>query len=255
MPTFPAAKLMNGIVGIDVHKVMGVPVTPYAGFIFLWHTPQFPKADVFINGMPACAVGAMGYSAHIPGGVPLPETPTNCSYWQRWKSNIVMGLVLMGLVLFANMAIAAIASLIPKPPWAEDFLKEVTGIDTSKEGAFWESVKANVSSWTKFSAWGKLLMPPIPWPGAQASTAVGSPNVQVNGGPMAFCLMPLCATSCTDFPFVIVPNAMALGFSNVMVGVSVGDLVKGIAVQTAKSAVASSIGYGMSRLQGRKGGG
>ena len=238
MPNFPAAKNLNGIVGIDVHKVIGFPVHPYAGLIFLWHTPKFPMANVYINGMRACTVGAMGYSMHIPQGGPLPDTPTNISYWQRWKSNIVMGLVLMGLMMFANMAIAAISSLFIKPKGeADKFLKEVTGIDTSKEGAYWNAIVTNVKSWTKFSVWGKLLMPPAPWPVSQASTAVGSPNVQVNGGPLAFCLAPLCATSCTDSPFVIVPNAMAMGFSNVLVGVSFADLARGIAVSAAKSAV------------------
>jgi hypothetical protein len=247
MPNFPAAKLMNGIVGVDVHAVIGVPVHPYAGFIFLWHTPQFPKADVFINGMPACSVGAMGYSVHVPQGAPVPPTPTNAGYWKRYLTNIPMALVLMGLTLFANMAIAFISSLIPKPKAAEDFLKEVTGIDTSQEGAYWNAIKGNVSSFTKWQTWVKLLMPPIPFPGSQGSTAVGSPNVQVNGGAMAFCLAPLCATSCSDIP--VVPNAMCLGFSNVMVGVSIGDIIKGIAVNAAQAAVSHGVGKGVQKAK------
>jgi hypothetical protein len=151
------------------------------------------------------------------------------------------------------MAIAFISSLIPKPKGAEDFLKEVTGIDTSQEGAYWNAIKGNVSSFTQWSTWVKLLMPPIPFPGAQGSTGVGSPNVQVNGGALAFCLAPMCANSCSDIP--VVPNAMALGFSNVMVGVSLGDLVKGIAVHTAQGAVSAGVGYGVSRFQNRQGAG
>src|SRR5262245_24980516 len=141
MPNFPACKLMNGVVGIDVHAVIGVPVHPYLGLIFLWHTPKFPSANVLINGMPACAVGAMGYSVTIRQGAPLPITPTNCpTYWKRYLTNVVMGLVLMGLTMFANMAIAFISSLLPLPKSAEGFLKDVTGIDTSQEGAYWNTI-------------------------------------------------------------------------------------------------------------------
>jgi hypothetical protein len=92
----------------------------------------------------------------------------------------------------------------------------------------------------------KLLMPPIPYCGAQGSTAVGSPNVTVNGGPLGF-VAPLMATSCTEIP--IVPNAMVLGHSNVMVGVSVAAMVRGVAVNAAQGAV----GLGVSAAANRAG--
>jgi hypothetical protein len=225
-------------------------VHPFAGAICLWMTPQFPTTNVFINMMAAACVGCQSISCHVPGGPPVPPTPTNAGYWKRYLTNIPMALVLMGLTLFANMAIAFISSLIPKPKAAEDFLKDVTGIDTSQEGAYWNAIKGNVQSFTKWQTWAKLLMPPIPFPGAQGSCAVGSPNVQVNGGPLAFCLAPLCAASCSDIP--VVPNAMCLGFSNVMVGVSISQLVRGIAVHTAQAGVSHAVSAGVSRLKGKE---
>ena len=51
--------------------------------------------------------------------------------------------------------------------------------------------------------------------GADGSTAISSPNVTVNGGPLAFCLPPRAETG-SDIP--VVPNGGPLGFSNVMVG-------------------------------------
>lgn len=87
-------------------------------------------------------------------------------------------------------------------------------------------------------------MPPIPYPGAQGSTAVGSPNVTVNGGPLGF-VAPLMGTSCSDIP--IVPNAMVLGFSNVLVGVSFSDMVRGIAVNAAQGAVSAGVGAAANR--------
>ena len=80
MPLWPAAKLMDTVVGIDVHAVTpipGIPVHPYFGAMFLWHSPLFPMANVLINGMPALSVGAMGYSAHIPQGGSFQRPPTN----------------------------------------------------------------------------------------------------------------------------------------------------------------------------------
>jgi hypothetical protein len=256
MPNWPAAKLMDSIVGIDVHAVApipGIPVHPYFGPIYLWFTPSFPKTDVLINGMPACAVGAMGYFFHVPQGVPVPPTPTNCpSYWKRYLTNIPMALCLVLLTTLANIAIAGIASLIPKPKSAENFIKDVTGIDTSSAASTWESIKGSFASFTKWQTWVKLLMPPIPYPGAQGSTAVGSPNVTVNGGPLAF-VAPLMATSCSDIP--VVPNAMTLGFSNVLVGVSFADMLRGIAVNAAQGAISAGVGRAASRLPGMRGAG
>src|ERR1043166_2379041 len=244
MPLWPAVKLMDSVIGLDVHTVIIPPAPPaplphpYFGAIMLWNTPQFPAFSgglVLINGMPACTVGAMGYSAHVPQGLPAPPTFTNLmSYWRHHLTNVPKDLGLVLLTTFANIAIAGIASFIPKPPSAADFLKDVTGIDTSSRASTWETIKGSFSSFTKWQTWVHLLLPPLPYPGAQGSTAVGSPNVTVNGGNLAFAA-PLVAASCSEIP--VVPNAATLGFSNVMVGVSFAALVRGIAVQAAQGAV------------------
>src|SRR5271165_2072479 len=254
MPLFPAAKLMDPIIGLDFHTVIEgvVPVPmvphPYMGMIFLWNTPQFPSFKsglVLINGMPACTVGAMGYSVHIPMGLPAPPTFTNLlSYWRHHLIQVPKALVLMLLTTLANIAIAGIAALIPKPASADSFLKDVTGIDTSSRASTWETIQGSFSSFTKWPTWVHLLLPPIPFPGGQGSTSVGSPNVTVNGGPLAF-TAPLVAASCSEIP--VVPNACTNGFSNVMVGVTVSALIRGIAVHAAQSAVAAGVAAGVSR--------
>jgi hypothetical protein len=58
--------------------------------------------------------------------------------------------------------------------------------------------------------------------GSNGSTAVGSPNVTVNGGPLAYCF-PSRGESSSDIPMV--PNGAPIGFSNVMVGNSKGAVV------------------------------
>jgi RHS repeat-associated protein len=245
MPLFPAAKFMDSVIGVDMHAVApipGIPVHPYVGPIFLWSTPVFPSTNVFINGMPACSVGALGYFFHVPQGVPVPPTPANQGYWQRYRSNIPMVLTLTGLTMLANVAIAGIASLIPKPKSAENFIKDVTGIDTSSRAATWQSIKGMFASYSEWQTWVKLLMPPLPYPGAQGSVAVGSPNVTVNGGALAF-VGPLMATSCSDIP--IVPNGVTLGFSNVLVGVSFADMLRGLAVKAAQGAIQTGVQKGL----------
>jgi uncharacterized Zn-binding protein involved in type VI secretion len=245
MPLWPATKLMDMVVGVDVHAVTpipGIPVHPYVGPIYLWNDPTFPKFNVFINGVPAMTVGSMGYFAHVPQGIPV--DPPNMPYWTRYLTNVAMNMVLMGLTTLANIAIAGISALVPKPPEAEAFLKDVTGIDTSSRAAAWQSVKSAFAGLTQWMTWAKLLMPPMPYPCAQGSVAVGSPNVTVNGGPLGF-VAPLVATSCSDIP--VVPNAMTLGFSNVLVGVSFSAMLRGIAVSAAQNAIQAGVAAGVDR--------
>ncbi|MEJ2620956.1 MAG: hypothetical protein P8163_12005 [Candidatus Thiodiazotropha sp.] len=255
---FPAAKMMDGIVGIDLHTVLippspvPVPMMPHAYFgpVYLWMTPKFAKVDTLINGMPAVTAGGMGYFFHIPQGLPVPPTMLNLAYWKRYLLNIPMSLMLVALTLFANIAIAGLSSVfVPADSATGRFIKDTTGIDTTNWSTTKESIKANLAAYTQWSTWIKLLMPPVPYPGGQGSTAIGSPNVQVNGGPLSF-VAPLMATSCSELP--IVPNAATIGFSNVMVGVSIADIVRGLAVNAAQGAVSAGVSHGVTRFQNRK---
>lgn len=250
---WPAAKMTDGVIGLDFHTVIIPPIPapvpwvphPYFGLVYLWMTPKFPKVDTFINGLPACSAGAMGYSMHIPMGLPVPPMAFNLAYWKRHLYNVPKALMLVALTLIANMAIAGITALIVPPNSATGrFIKDVTGIDTSSWTSTWSSITANLGAYTQWSTWIKLLIPPIPYPGSQGSNAIGSPNVQVNGGPLAF-VAPLMATSCSDLP--IVPNAATVGFSNVMVGVSIGDMVRGLAVNAAQEGISMAVEAGVNR--------
>jgi hypothetical protein len=249
---WPAVKMGDMVIGLDFHTVTIPPAPPvpmmphpYFGSIFLWTTPTFPKINVLINGMPACASGAMGYSMHIPQGIPTPPSMLNQAYWKRYLTNIPKVLLLTALTMLANLAIAGISSLFVSPNSATGrFVKDATGIDTSSWKGVWESIKGSFQSYTQWQTWVKLLMPPIPYPGSQGSAAIGSPNVTVNGGPLAF-VAPLMGTSCSDLP--IVPNAAPIGFSTVMVGVSIADMVRALAVNAAQGAVSAGVGYGVER--------
>jgi uncharacterized Zn-binding protein involved in type VI secretion len=249
---WPAVKMTDMVIGVDFHTVTippGPPIPmmphPYFGLIYLWSTPGFAKVNVLINGMPACATGAMGYSCHIPQGIPTPPSMLNQAYWKRYLTNIPKSLMLVALTLMANLAISGISSLFVKPDSATGkFVKDVTGVDTSSWKGVWETVKSSFAAYTKWSTWIKLLMPPIPYPGAQGSAAIGSPNVTVNGGPLAF-VAPLMATSCSDLP--IVPNAAPIGFSNVLVGVTLSQMVRALAVHAAQAGISAAVAAGVNR--------
>ncbi|MCA9157305.1 MAG: hypothetical protein KDA72_03205 [Planctomycetales bacterium] len=256
---WPAAKMGDTVIGLDLHTIIIPPAPapipmvphPYFGSIYLWLTPAFPKINTLINSMPAATSGAMGYSAHIPQGLPVPPAAMNMGYWRRHLLNVPKQLMLVALTLLANLAIAGISSLFVKPDSAAGgFLKDVTGIDTTNSQSTWESIKGSFAAYTQWMTWVKLLLPPLPYPGSQGSVAIGSPNVTVNGGPLAF-VAPLMSTSCSDLP--IVPNAAALGFSNVLVGVSVAAMVRGIAVNAAQGAVSAGVSAGVDALGNRGG--
>jgi hypothetical protein len=255
---WPAVKMTDMVIGLDFHAVLippspaPVPMVPhpYFGIIYLWMTPQFPKINTLINGMPAAAAGSMGYSVHIPSVLPCPPSMLNMAYWRRYLINIPKQLMLVALTLMANMAISGISSLFVKPDSAAGkFVKDVTGVDTSSWSGVWGTIKGSFSSYTQWQTWVKLLMPPIPYPGSQGAAAIGSPNVNVNGGALAFAA-PLMATSCSDL--IIVPNAATIGFSNVMVGVSIEAMVRALAVHTAQAAVTAGVSAAVEKVAAGK---
>ena len=66
----------------------------------------------------------------------------------------------------------------------------------------------------------------LPLPIANASVAIASPTVTVCDTPLGL-MIPMGAKSCSDIP--VVPNAMVMGFTNVMTGMSIGDFLGALA--------------------------
>jgi hypothetical protein len=144
------------------------------------------------------------------------------------------------------MAIAKIASIfVPAKSETAEFVQEVTGTALSLEGGVKTAVQGGLSAYTKWQTWAKFLIPPLPFPGGQGSVAIGSPNVQVNGGPLGF-VAPLMSVSCTDF--IWVPNAATISFSNVRVGVSVVAMVRAIGVHAAQTGISKAVAHGVGKL-------
>jgi RHS repeat-associated protein len=216
---FPAAKLGDMVIGLDIHKglipappspvpVPGPPLPyPYIGSLFLWLSPQWPSTNVFVNGMPAATVGTKGYSLHVP---PIPPhiltPPLQLLSWKWYLQN------LLTVVIATNfqIIIGTVRGMIDH------------AIKGQKVPSAWQSYLSTIEGMHNWSTLFQALMPPAVLPIAEGNSAIGSPTVTVNGAPMAM-VGPLFACSCSEIP--IVPNAGVMGGGNVMVGITFTDLL------------------------------
>lgn len=222
---FPAAKLGDTIIGLDFHSTTQTIVPPvpwpyfphpFVGVIFLWHTPKWPSANVFINGRPAITVGAKSYSVHIPLPPPAVPTPPTQITAKWYLQNLMTAALSAVFSMVLNMIGSATGLMTPTARCPDSDLPQPV-----QNQSDWEKVKAliPVQSWLQLF---QMLLPPAVMPVAEGNAAIGSPTVTVNGAPLAF-VGPLTASSCSQIP--IVPNANVVGFSNVMVGVTLKELV------------------------------
>lgn len=244
---FPAAKLGDMIMGLDFHTttqtiVPPVPCPmfphPFIGSIFLWHTPKWPMANVFINGMPALTVGAKSYSVHIPLPPPAVPTPPTQITFKWWLTNVMTAGIAAVFSMVLNMIGSATGTMTPNARCPASDLPQPV-----ENQSDWQKIQAllPVQSWLQLF---QMLLPPAVMPVAEGQSTIGSPTVTVNGAPMAI-VGPLTASSCSQIP--IVPNANVMGFSNVMVGVTLKELL----MQFVWNAIHGAAALGAGRLADR----
>ena len=221
MPIFPAVKGGDMMVGVDIHKVYGVPVHPYNGTITVHNTPKFPLCNVTVNNMPACTIGASSIMPHVPQGAPI--DPTNFLYAQKDKVNTKMLQELIKHKIDSQKTIMNLKTIKLKDKSSEEFVKKATGLTTKEDSKTWKKIQSSFSKSSKSNTWKVLTIPPTPYPGGQGCIIVGSSKVTVNGAPMAY-VFPMNAASCTDLQNI--PNATVMGTSNVFVGVTYADMMK-----------------------------
>ena len=244
---FPAAKLGDAIIGMDFHTttmtvVPPVPCPmfphPFIGTILLWHSPKWPMANVFINGVPALTVGAKSISAHLPLPPPAAPTPPPQITFKWWLTNVMTAGISAIFSMILNMIGSATGTLTPTARCPQSELPQPVENQTD-----WQKIQAvlPIQSWLQLF---QMLLPPVVMPLAEASSSIGSPTVTVNGAPLAF-VGPLTASSCSQIP--LVPNANVMGFSNVMVGVTLKELV----MQFAWNAINGLAAMGAGKLADR----
>jgi len=252
---FPAAKLGDTIIGLDFHSttqtiVPPVPCPffphPFIGTIFLWHTPKWPMANVFINGMPAITVGAKSYSVHIPLPPPAVPTPPTQITWKWWLTNVMTAGIAAIFSTVLSLIGSATGTLTPTARCPDSNLPESITNQTT-----WQKIQSAfpAQTWVQLFA---MLLPPAVMPVAEGQSSIGSPTVTVNGAPIAI-VGPLTASSCSQIP--IVPNANVIGFSNVMVGVTLKELLMQFVWNAIHAAAAVGAGKLSERIMTGRGGG
>ena len=180
---WPAAKMGDMVIGLDFHSVSIPPVPvvpmvphPYFGAIFLWMTPGFPKVNTLINGMPACTSGAMGYSVHIPMGLPIPPSMLNMAYWRRYLLTYLRRLCWLRSRCWRTSPFPAFQPCscprIRRPESSSRMLPVLTPL----VGAAFGGRSKEVSLLTPVVHVDQTADAPVPYPGGQGSAAIGSPT-------------------------------------------------------------------------------
>jgi hypothetical protein len=152
--------------------------------------------------------------------------------------------MLVALTLLANLAISGIASLFVKPDSATGkSVKDVTGVDT----------RAGVAYGTRSRG---LRRVPVVDVGEAADAAgslswrsgrVGDRQSQRYGQRWSAWLRGPADEHVLQRPSDC-SNAMPMAFSNVLVAVSIADMVRAIAVQAAQGAVSAGVSAGVDRV-------
>lgn len=224
--TFPAAKMLDMVLGMDIHPhlppppaTVPVPIPAmFAGPIVLNTQPT-----VLVNFMPSAGAGATALGFH-----PFPPL-----MWAPVPGGILRA-ALMALIggaaqAAAGLAVAAIAGVAGAPAAAahpngfwSGFLSQPAA-SAGGDTPMWQRLMPAFGSPMSFIS---FLAQCLPLPMATAQTTIASPSVLAADSPMGMA-MPMGGNSCSMIP--IVPNANVLGFSNVLVGMSVSQLLGVIA--------------------------
>ena len=234
--TMPAGKMLDMILGFDVHGPTApspsppfVPL-PLVPMPFVGPVILDIKPTVLINFMPAAGSGATSISFHIP---PLPWPWLPITYAGLLKS-AMMAVVTAPLSAAISAAAAGVGAIVANAV--------VPSAATSVSDAFWEPLKAMPAKFTTATGWIGMLAAAMPLPVANGQTTIASPTVQVDGAPLSLA-MPMGGNSCSNIP--IAPNASVLGFSNVMTGMSLSQLMSIM----IKNAVQKGVEHGLNKAK------
>jgi RHS repeat-associated protein len=240
---FPASKLGDLIIGVDAHTITlpppapPIPLTPhpFIGYIFLWWSPNFPSYNVFVNGMPALTLGAKSISAHfpMPPGIWWIKLPCPAKFFITHYTTVLLS-TLFSVVL--NTVGSMTGTTVPTTRTPD------SQMDPPPENPLiWAALSAQIKGFSWMSIL-RMLLPPVVLPISEGDVNMASPTVTVNGGPMSF-VGPLFSGSCSEIP--IIPNSNILGFSNVMVGVTLKEILMQLAwnvVHGVANVAASKLG-------------
>ncbi|MEZ4469848.1 MAG: phage baseplate assembly protein V [bacterium] len=262
--TFPATKLLDPIMGLDFHTTLPAPLVPPLPPIPLFPTPFMGpilidfKATVLINFMPAAGAGATALGFHMP---PLPWLWPPISH-RPMITAAIMALMTAPFNAMLEMArgkVLALASASGNPVFQRGFVADFVGsshanVNAGSVTSAGKTYSVSASGQGQFAftrifpmfssgqAFLGFLASLLPLPIANASVSIASPTVSVCDAPLGL-MIPLGCNSCSDIP--VVPNAMAMGFSNVLTGMSIGDFLGALAWGMVQGAATAGFQAGL----------
>jgi RHS repeat-associated protein len=249
--TFPAAKMLDMVIGLDNHTTLPAPIPPPAGP--LPPLPLFPapfagpillsvQPTVLVNFMPAAGSGAVAIGFHMP---PLPWPWPPITFGAILKSAImaVVQAPFMALLELARGQLSGLAAGSTNPVLKNGFVQGFLGQPPGGGG----QGGSDITIGRFFPMFGSpqaflgFLAQCMPLPVANGQATIASPTVSACDSPMALA-MPMGGNSCSEIP--IVPNASVLGFSNVLTGMSLSQLLGVMAWNAASAAAAQGLKKG-----------
>lgn len=251
--TFPAAKMLDMILGMDLHgPTLPAPIPPPAGPLPPLPAVPMPFAGpiilsvqptVLVNFMPAAGSGALSVSFHMP---PLPWPWAPITYGAILKGAI-MALVtapFMALLELARGQLSALAGSSTSPVLKNGFVQGFLGKppDGGGQGGSDITVGRFFPMFGSPQAFLGFLASAMPLPVANAQATIASPTVSAADSPMALA-MPMGGNSCSNIP--VAPNAAVLGFSNVLTGMSLSQLLGVMAWNAVNAAAQHGLNKGV----------
>ncbi len=249
--TFPAAKMLDMVIGLDNHTTLPAPIPPPAGP--LPPLPLFPapfagpillsvQPTVLVNFMPAAGSGAVAIGFHMP---PLPWPWPPITFGAILKSAImaVVQAPFMALLELARGQLSGLAAGSTNPVLKNGFVQGFLGQPPGGGG----QGGSDITIGRFFPMFGSpqaflgFLAQCMPLPVANGQATIASPTVSACDSPMALA-MPMGGNSCSEIP--IVPNASVLGFSNVLTGMSLSQLLGVMAWNAVNAAAAHGLKKG-----------
>lgn len=236
MFTGPATKMLDVMMGFDAHySNPGIPPVAIAPFPFMPHGFVLPiildcKTSVLVNNMPMAGSGSTAFGLHMPPFLPLPWTPMPIPVRQLLASAalaLFVPMVMSAGMMVISMAQAAFAGGNP--------MGVLTGMSAQQWRARFLPCTMSPGAFLAF------LAGLAPHPMASGSITIGSPNVLGEDMPFGMMLPFPFSNSCSDIP--VVPNATVMAMSNVMVGVSLKQVLAQLAM--------ALVGYGITKRLSR----
>ncbi|MEZ4437020.1 MAG: phage baseplate assembly protein V, partial [bacterium] len=264
--TFPATKLLDPIMGLDFHTTLPsltvppLPPLPFFPSPFMGPILIDFKPTVLINFRPAAGAGATAVSFHRPP-LPWPWPPISPRPMITAAVMALMTAPFNALLEMGKAKVQALAATSNNDTFKRGFVADLLGsshvdasggtvesagrtysISASDGGSFnFKRVFPMFSSAQSFLAFLASL---IPLPVANASVSLASPSTTVSDAPLGM-MIPLGANSCSDVP--LVPNGMVVGFSNVLTGMSIGDLLNQLIWSLVQGATTRGFQAGLRR--------